>query len=78
MKEAGIILHYTKNKVFVVEAKNKLIPETVLINSRGEKIGIIVDVIGPIHKPYLVVKPTIENPEKYVGAHVYYIRRRRR
>ncbi len=78
MKEAGVILHYTKSKVFVVEAKDKLIPETTLIDSRGVKIGVVVDVIGPINKPFLVVKPTVKNPEKYVGAHLYYIKRRRR
>ncbi len=78
MKVAGRILHYTKNKMFVIEAKSKIIPETILINSKGEKIGKVIDVIGPVNRPYLVVKPTIEKPEKYVGGEVYYIKRRRK
>ena len=78
MKIAGKILHYAKNKMFVIEAEDKILPETILISSRGKKIGKVVDVIGPINKPYLVVKPLVENPEKYVGGEAYYVKRRRK
>ncbi|HEW93473.1 H/ACA RNA-protein complex protein Gar1 [Candidatus Geothermarchaeota archaeon] len=78
MKKAGKILHYTKYKVFVIEADSKVIPNTYLIDDRGRKIGLVVDVIGPVSKPYLVVKPLIKDPEKYVGKEVYYTREKRK
>jgi len=78
LKEVGRIIHYTKNKVFVIEAREKLVPDTVLLDSRGGKLGKVIDVIGPINRPYLVVKPSLKNPEKYVGAYVYYVKKRKR
>ena len=78
MKEAGIIKHYTKYKLFVVEANEKLPLSTKLIDAKGNIIGEVVDIIGPINKPYLIVKPYVNNPEKYVGAHLYYLKVRRR
>ena len=78
MKKAGKIIHYTKYKVFVVEADKKVILNTYIVDDKGRRIGIVTDVIGPISKPYLVVKPLVENPEKYIGKEVYYIRERRR
>jgi len=78
MKKAGRILHYTKYKVFVVESSGKIIPNTYLIDDKGRKIGIVIDVIGPITKPYLVVKPLVNNPDKYIGKEVYYMRERRK
>jgi len=78
MKKAGKIIHYTKYRVFVVEAEEKIIPNTYVVDDRGKKIGVIIDVIGPINKPYLVVKPLIEKPEKYIGKEIYYLLKRRK
>lgn len=78
MKEVGRILHYTKNKMFIVEARDKVTPDTILMNSKKMKIGKVVDIIGSINKPFLVAKPLVDNPEKYIGGYVYYIKRRRR
>ena len=78
MRKAGKIIHYTKYGVFVIEAVSKVIPDTYLIDDKGRKIGIVIDVIGPVNKPYLVVKPLVYNPEKYVGKEIYYMRERRK
>ncbi len=78
MKKAGRIIHYTKYRVFVVEAEEKILPENKLVDSKGRIVGEVIDIIGPIKKPYLVVKPLIDKPEKLVGAELYYVRRRRR
>ena len=78
MKRAGKILHYTKYKVFVIEASEKIILNTYLTDDTGRKIGIVIDIIGPISKPFLVARPLIKNPEKYVGKEVYYIYEKRK
>lgn len=78
MKRAGRIIHYTKYKVYVVEAEEKILPENKLVDSSGRIVGEVIDVIGPINKPFLVVKPLTDKPEKMVGAEVYYVKRRRR
>jgi len=78
MRKIGRILHYTKYKLFVVEASEALSLNNVVYDNRKKKIGIVVDVIGPINKPYLVLKPLVDKPEKYVGKEVYVFIRRRR
>ncbi len=78
MKKAGKIVHYTKYKVFVIEAEEKILPEDKLVDAKGRVIGEVIDVIGPINKPYLVVKPLVNKPEKLIGAEVYYLKKRRR
>lgn len=78
MKKAGKIIHYTKYRVFVIEALGKVIPNTYIVDNTGRKIGVVIDVIGPITKPYLVVKPLVDNPHKFVGREVYYMRERRK
>ena len=78
MKPAGKVLHYMRQRLLVIEAKEKLYPETRLYTSSGREAAVIVDVIGPINKPYLIAKPIIDKPEKLVGGELYYIKRRRR
>lgn len=76
MKEIGRILHYTKSKVFVIEANEKVPLRTEVFDDREEKVGVVVDVIGPINKPYLVAVPLIKEPHKYIGKIVYILKKR--
>ncbi len=78
MKKVGRIIHYTKYRLFVVEANEAISLNNSVFDDRKRKIGIVVDVIGPINKPYLVLKPLVDKPEKYVGKEVYVMIRRRR
>jgi len=76
MKEAGKILHLTKSKLYVIEAKDKILPNTELYDSSGRKVAVTIDLIGPINHPFIVAKPIVNKPEKYVGGILYYILRR--
>ncbi len=77
MKEAGIIIHLTKSNLYVIKASDKVLPGTDLYDARGRKIAVCIDLIGPINKPYIVAKPLINQPNKYVGSYIYYERRRK-
>lgn len=74
MKNIGRIIHYTKYKVFVAESKRMVPLNTTIYDDRKRKIGVVADVIGPINKPYLVIKPLVNKPEKYVGKQIYVLR----
>lgn len=77
MKELGKIIHFTKSKLFVIETKERILPGTELFDSKGRKIAISIDLIGPINRPYIVAKPIVNQPNKYVGSYIYYVRRRK-
>ncbi len=74
MRPIGRIIHYTKYRLFVAEAKEAINLNTPIYSDRRKKIGIVTDVIGPINKPYLVIKPLVDKPEKYVGKEIYILR----
>lgn len=78
MKEAGKILHLTKNGLYIIEASMKVLPNTDLYDGSGRKIAIAVDLIGPINNPYIVARPLVEKPEKFVGGITYFRLRSRR
>ncbi|PCN50569.1 hypothetical protein B6U99_03800 [Candidatus Geothermarchaeota archaeon ex4572_27] len=77
MKEAGMVLHLTKSGLYVIEAKEKLLPNTDLYDASGRKVAVTVDLIGPINHPYIIAKPLVEKPERYVGGPLYYLMKRR-
>lgn len=74
MKNIGKIIHYTKYRVFVAESGRAVPLNTPIYDEKKKKIGIVTDVIGPINKPYLVIKPVVDKPEKYVGKNIYILR----
>jgi len=46
------------------------IGETVL-DGKKKKMGVVFDFFGPVSSPFISVRPTVENPEKYVGKPLY-------
>ncbi len=78
MKEAGRIIHYTNSRSYVIEAKAKILPQTLLYDSSGNRIAKVVDLIGPINRPFIVAKPLIVKPRKMVKATLYIWKEKRR
>ncbi len=61
MRTLGSVLHVTPSKLIIVRLSdpNNIPPLNVeILNASGEKVGVLVDIIGPIESPYAVVKPT--------------------
>jgi len=46
---------------------------TDVVDEKLKVVGRIFDIIGPTSSPYIVVKPTIKNPEKLVDKKLYSI-----
>lgn len=59
MRRLGYFLHTTPSGRVVVKLSSPKPPRlgSKVLNSRGEVVGILVDVIGPVRSPYGVVKP---------------------
>jgi RNA-binding protein len=57
-----------------------------VVDQKLKQVGTIFDVFGPVSKPYVAIKPTIENPTSLVNQNLYAVpsaknhkeRRRRR
>jgi len=59
LKRLGYILHTTSSGKLIIRLSSSKPPRlgSKVLNSRGEVIGVLVDVIGPVRSPYAVVKP---------------------
>ncbi len=60
MRSLGSVLHITPSRLIIVKlSRPKPIPplNSEVLDAQGERIGTIVDIIGPVDSPYAVVKP---------------------
>lgn len=72
MKRAGTVVG-TAQGVAVVRSDDDEYPDvgTALVDENLDDVGTVVDVFGPVERPYLAVSPDIENPALLVGNPVY-------
>jgi len=59
LKRLGYFLHISPSGRVIVKLSSPSPPRlgSKVFNSRGELVGVLVDVIGPVKAPYAVVKP---------------------
>ncbi len=83
LKPLGKVLHMSHNGYVVAVIEESHLPSlgTPVYVEGGRRIGVLLDVIGPVNSPFAVIKP--DNPEVSVkqGATIYYrppLRRRPR
>lgn len=71
MKRVGRIIHYTRGGRYVIEAEEKILPQTPLYDPSGHRLAVTIDLIGPVNNPFIIAKPLIKSAEKMVNALVY-------
>ncbi len=63
MKKVGAFLHKVEGYV-IAKAEGKPPSIGTPLYYRGRKVGVVVDIIGPVGSPYLVIKGD-QTPEYY-------------
>ena len=86
MQRLGRVLHVTpsRNAIVKVEVLPKIGEKVV--DEKLKQVGTVFDVFGPVSKPYVAVKPSIEDSKLLVNRNLYVVpsaknhkeRRRRR
>lgn len=78
MFRLGTVVRYTGNRNLLVLLESKEIPSigSEVLGKKLQVVGRVVDILGPVAKPYALVKPSVEGPEDYVGQPLYADRRR--
>jgi len=72
MRRIGQVVRAT-GRVAVARSGDDSYPAigTELIDENLEDVGRVVDVFGPVERPYLAVVPAEDNPASLVGRTVY-------
>ncbi|MHA2408332.1 MAG: H/ACA ribonucleoprotein complex subunit GAR1 [Candidatus Ranarchaeia archaeon] len=71
MKRLGKVSHLSNSNHLILRTNTKIKPQSPVLDSHLTQIGKIYDVFGPVSNPYVSIKPTIKNPEKFVGRILY-------
>ncbi|BEP18603.1 hypothetical protein PYJP_19550 [Pyrofollis japonicus] len=76
LKRLGTVLHQARNGYIVVKLDledSKLPPLNVpVFDEEMNKVGTLLDIIGPIKDPYAVVKPATKETRIEKGSKLYY------
>jgi RNA-binding protein len=71
LKRLGRVLHLSNNNNLILRTKIQIKPQTIVLDDQLNHIGKINDVFGPVTNPYIAIKPSVKNPNKYVGQILY-------
>ena len=76
LKRLGTVLHTTPNGYIVarLEREDNSVPplNTVVYDEDMNRVGILLDIIGPITSPYVVIKPSSREVRVSEGTRLYY------
>lgn len=73
MRRLGKILHVSKSRSLIarLEKEQYLKLGTKIFDSKLKQIGVVQDLFGPVRAPYISIRPTVAEPEKFAGRVAY-------
>lgn len=71
LQRIGVVLHKSSSGNMILKAEN--LPRTgdQVIDENLKPVGTIFDVFGPVSSPYVAVRPSVENPDRFVDRVLY-------
>lgn len=73
MQEVGEVIHLASSGRVVVQL-TKLVEEgQILCDEKSSKVAKVMELIGPVRKPYASATPLTNNIKKYTGKKVFAI-----
>ncbi len=67
----GKVLHLSSSKHLILRAKSLPRLGTTAYDEDLKKIGVVVEIFGPVKKPYISVKPSVSKSDSYIGKTLY-------
>jgi len=63
MQEIGEILHRARSGRLIISLTRKVEPGSVLLDSKGRQTAKVVELIGPVSKPYASAAPASDRSD---------------
>jgi RNA-binding protein len=63
MQEVGEVLHRAKSGRLIIRLTGRVDPGTVLVDSKGRNTAKVVELIGPVSRPYASAAPASERAD---------------
>lgn len=71
MQEIGEILHLANSGRVIVQLVEPTKEGDILCNPQGTKVAKVMEMIGPVSKPYASARPLTNNIKKFIGKKVF-------
>jgi RNA-binding protein len=73
LQEVGEIMHLAGSGRVIIQLTEKLEEGVILCDETGTKVAKVMELIGPIKRPFASATPLTNNIKKYIGKSVFVI-----
>ena len=73
MQRIGHVLHVSSSRNMILKAENVPRIGDRVIDENLKPVGMVFDVFGPTSSPYVAVKPSIQDPQRFVNRILYVV-----
>jgi RNA-binding protein len=71
LQEVGEIMHLAGSGRVIIQLTGKLAEGQILCDETGTKVAKVMELIGPIKRPFASATPLTNNIKKYIGKSVF-------
>ena len=71
MQEVGQIMHLAGSGRVIIQLSNKLDEGQILYDAKQTKVAKVVELIGPVKRPFASAIPLTNNIKRHIGNSVY-------
>ena len=71
MQEVGEILHLAGSGRVIVQLSEKVEEGQLLCDEKGTRVAKVMELIGPVRRPFASATPLTNNIKKYIGKNIF-------
>ncbi|MDH3203178.1 MAG: Gar1/Naf1 family protein [Nitrosopumilus sp.] len=71
MQEVGEIMHLAGSGRVIIQLSEKLVEGQILCDKNGTRVAKVMELIGPVRRPFASATPLTNSIKKYVGKSVF-------
>jgi len=71
LQEVGEVMHLAGSGRVIVQLSNKVIEGQILCDKEGTRVAKVMELIGPVKRPFASASPLTNNIKKYIGKSVF-------
>jgi len=66
-------MHLAGSGRVIIQLSNKLVEGQILCDKKGTRVAKVMELIGPVRRPFASATPLTNNIKKYIGKSVFAI-----
>jgi RNA-binding protein len=71
LQEVGEIMHLAASGRVIIQLSKELVEGQILCDEKGTRVAKVMEMIGPVKRPFASAMPITNNIKKYIGKSVF-------